>query len=288
MYKNIVERNIERLHLALDNLYYSFMMPDKLVRGGNGREIVVSLTSFGARLAKVHLTVKSLLNQTLRPDRIVLYLDAGTDVDSLPSRLTGLKKCGLEITTGYENLKPHTKYFYAVQEHPDAIIVTVDDDMIYHRDLVRTLMESYRKYPECISAVRTHRMTLTEDKKEIEPYNLFEGECTTIREPSHSLMATGVGGVLYPPGSLPRETFNQKDIKEQCLCADDIWLKFMEIKAGTKVVCCAGKHVNPVFIWKSQNTSLQQSNVDEKLNDVYIKQMLAFCGKDEIMSRLLE
>lgn len=34
MYKNIVERNIERLHLALDNLYYSFMMPDKLVRGG--------------------------------------------------------------------------------------------------------------------------------------------------------------------------------------------------------------------------------------------------------------
>ncbi len=34
MCKNIVERNIERLHLALDNLYYSFMMPDKLVRGG--------------------------------------------------------------------------------------------------------------------------------------------------------------------------------------------------------------------------------------------------------------
>ena len=33
MYKNIVGRNIERLHMALNNLYYSFMTPDKLVRG---------------------------------------------------------------------------------------------------------------------------------------------------------------------------------------------------------------------------------------------------------------
>lgn len=38
------------------------------------KKIVVSLTSFPARIKKVHIVIESLLNQTIKPDKIILWL----------------------------------------------------------------------------------------------------------------------------------------------------------------------------------------------------------------------
>ena len=45
-----------------------------------------------------------------------------------------------------------------------------------------------------------------------------------------NLVAIGVGGVLYPPHIFDSniQYFNETDIKEICLNADDIWLKYLE------------------------------------------------------------
>ena len=37
-------------------------------------EIVVSLTTYGNRIHEVYLTIESLLHQTVKPDRIILWL----------------------------------------------------------------------------------------------------------------------------------------------------------------------------------------------------------------------
>lgn len=36
--------------------------------------------------------------------------------------------------------------FFAMQMYPDAIVVTVDDDVIYSRNLLESLYKFYRKF----------------------------------------------------------------------------------------------------------------------------------------------
>ena len=57
-----------------------------------GSKDIVSLTSYPKRFRYLHLTVKSLLLQTVKPDKIILYLgDDARDVP-LPEALVRLKR----------------------------------------------------------------------------------------------------------------------------------------------------------------------------------------------------
>lgn len=197
--------------------------------------VTVSLTSFPTRLGSLHLVVRSLLKQTVLPERIVLYLGTDSMDSDIPQKLRNLEKLNFIIKTGYDDIKPHKKYFYAMQEYPDDIIITVDDDSLYDRNLVRDLLRCHEKYPEAVCARRVHRITKNADGA-LKKYNNWEWEYTGSREPSFKLFATGCGGVLYPPHIFTRETFDSESIKKHCLTTDDIWLKFMEVKNNVKVV----------------------------------------------------
>jgi hypothetical protein len=62
--------------------------------------LIISLASFPERITEVHLTVYSLLSQTLKPDRIILWLaneEFPNGPVELPQTLSGLQKNGLEI-----------------------------------------------------------------------------------------------------------------------------------------------------------------------------------------------
>lgn len=91
-----------------------------------------------------------------------------------------------------------------MQEYRESAIITVDDDVIYPRDTVESLIKNFEKYPRCISARRVHRIT-HDISNNVLSYNLWEFECSTIKKPSFDLIAIGVGGVLYPPHILNGE-----------------------------------------------------------------------------------
>jgi hypothetical protein len=59
-------------------------------------ELIVSLTSYPRRFPILDFAIRSLLNQTVRPDRVILWL-AEDDVTYLPSAVRRL--AGLEIRT---------------------------------------------------------------------------------------------------------------------------------------------------------------------------------------------
>ena len=122
-----------------------------------------------------------------------------------------------------ENLMPHKKYFYAMQEYPDAVIVTADDDIIYPRNWLESLYRSYKMYPNSVSARRVHYIKIK--GKEFAPYDHWEDQCRRIKQPSMRLIATGNSGVLYPPHCFDKKAFDIDAIKKTCLRADDIWLK---------------------------------------------------------------
>ena len=253
----------------------------KMIKSKNGlnkdirdKKIIVSLTSIPSRYEKLPLCIECLLRQTMKPDEIILYLGIENKDKKLPKELLEQTKKGLKIEYR-EDIKPHTKYYYAMKEHKNDIIITVDDDIYYDKNLVKILYNSYLKYPNVVSCMRPHKITF---KDEINPYNEwkmeYNGKDAII--PSNLLFATGVGGVLYPPHILPEETFNIENIKEYAYKQDDVWLKFVELKNNIKVVKASNKKYHLYTIKDTQKISLRQNNVEQNQNDIYIKKLYKY------------
>ena len=108
----------------------------------NKSEIIVSLTSFPERINTVWMTITSLLLQTHKPCKIILWLSKEQFENTiLPQKLVQLKKYGLEIKW-CDDLKPHKKYFYCMQEYSDKCIVIADDDVFYPKNHLKILWEN--------------------------------------------------------------------------------------------------------------------------------------------------
>lgn len=241
------------------------------------QKIIVSMTSYPPRFPYLGLCLKSLLLQSVKPDHIILWLDCRAD--EVTQEMRSYEQYGITIRFVKGDLKPHKKYFFAMQEFPDDIIITVDDDVIYPVDTIESLIKKHVEYPGCVCARRVHKVTLTSDGT-IRPYSEWIDKCRCIREPSFMLVPTGVGGVLYPPHCLDNRVFDISAITRHCLMADDIWLKAMELLKGTKVVWVPNTILTPPYTEGSQESSLYLSNVHENRNDIYIKNMLMLFGEE--------
>lgn len=249
----------------------SVEFPLNFIKSQNSNNnIIISLTSYPARLKSLHYVIRSLLRQSLPAEKIILYLGTDTKDSDIPQKLKKLTKYNFEIRTGYEDLKPHKKYFFAMQEFPQKIIVTVDDDIMYHRDFLKDLYESYKKNPDCIHARRVTK--LTAENGRLNEYAKFEYKYKKLLIPSHALLAIGCGGVLYPPSAFSKEAFNAALIKENCLNTDDIYLKYLEAKNNRKVVFVPSEYEKDLSVRNTQDSGLFHSNYQEgNRNDLAFK-----------------
>lgn len=233
---------------------------------------IVSLTSFPGRIADVWICIECLLRQTFKPDKIILWLAIEQFPDKqIPESLKVLEARGLEVKFCEADLRAHKKYFYALKNYPDAHIITVDDDLYYDNFLLENIYLLHKKHPNHIVTNRAHKMKF-DSNGEIKAYRKWSHNVSS-KEASHLLLATGGGGTMYPPDSLHPEVLNAEVFKRVCFLADDIWLKCMALKKGTKVVTNSRYNKDPLSIRKSQMEKLVSENVlsggnDQQLKDV--------------------
>lgn len=57
-------------------------------------KIIISLTSYPKRFHAVYYAIRSIMLQSVKPDKIVLYLDSNVSEDMLPKRLKALQAKG--------------------------------------------------------------------------------------------------------------------------------------------------------------------------------------------------
>lgn len=209
---------------------------------------------------------------------MVLYLEENTKDIELPQEIKKIIKRGLQIEYREDKeLRPYTKYFYALQEYKNDIVITFDDDIIYNKNLIKELYESYLKYTKCISAVRPHKVTF-DDKKKIKKYAewIFDYTGDDALEPSYLLCQTGVGGVLYPPHIFPKEVFDKKEISEKFINNDDLYLYFNQIKHNIKVVRSSKNTYRLDTIEGTQEAGLLNQNLYGGANDKFIKNIMKY------------
>lgn len=197
-------------------------------------EIIVSLTSYGKRIYEVYLAIESIMQGSIKPNRILLWLNEEEFFNkALPQTLQKQVARGLEIRF-CKDIKSYTKLIYTLKEFSNACIITIDDDLIYNFDLVENLVAAHKTVPNCIWANRIHEMTYNEDhslKSYLQWIYTISHDCTNKK----NNFFTGVGGVLYPPDSLHKEVFNEDIFMDICPTADDVWFNAMARLKGTEI-----------------------------------------------------
>lgn len=226
--------------------------------------IIISLTTYPARIDGVWITIASLLEQSMKPGKVILWLAKDQFPEGkVPHSLKRMEKRGLEIQF-CDDLKPHKKYFEAVRKYPDYYVITADDDVLYPKDHIKQLWTGLEKYPNSVICHWSHKIEFS-SKEEFKPYNDWpdNGE----EEPSYLTLAVGCNGILYPPGCLPPETFQQQKIRKYALDTDDLWLKCMEVLNGWKVVNCNRTILVYFNRLSTRKTGLWKSNTGEGRNN---------------------
>lgn len=262
------------LRFLLFHYYNNFPFIGKYTNPNS--DVIVSLTSFPARIQWVHLTIKSIMAQTEKAHKIVLWLSEEEfpgRMNDLPPQLLKLMKSGLEIYF-CENIKAHKKYYFSFLKFKDFRIVTIDDDVFYPNDLLKSIIRDSNRFPDCIIAHRVREMIPGESSWA--PYREWPINAWNPDEPSLSIMPTGVGGVLYRPQLFSESIYDLDNIKTLCLNNDDIWLKANSINNGIKIKFTGQYQNSMIEIKQSQSNSLYSMNVFHSTNDKMISDTFAF------------
>ncbi|HUF63488.1 MAG TPA: glycosyltransferase family A protein [Verrucomicrobiales bacterium] len=210
--------------------------------------VTVSLTTTSRRLATVSRTLETLLRQSARPRRIVLWLseepfhlDRGVRRPDIPDSVRFLQRRGLQIlwtrnTGPYRKLTPAWKRF-------GGTVVTADDDTLYPRDWLERLLAMHAETPRCVCCFRARRMRRDKEGKLL---SYIRWPAYDSGSQSLDCFPTGKDGVLYPEGSLHPEVCNEREFQDLAPTNDDIWFKAMALRVGTPARAVSGHRAFPV------------------------------------------
>jgi len=257
------------------------------VKANLDKEVIISLTSYPKRLASLHIVLESLLSQTVRADRVILWLvkeELPGGENDIPQAVLELKQKGLELDW-CENLKSFNKLLPALRKYPESIIVTSDDDMLYDKNWLRLLLDGYIFYEDVICCHRVDKMPIKNGI--VPPYNTWLNH-SKIKQarPSFLMLCLGVGGVLYPPRCLADNVFNIDKLNTLCPNNDDVWFWGNAVLNGTRIHLVAGAKPEPIAIENTQEIGLW--NTQNKFNDATGQCIRSFLAAYPLAKRLLE
>lgn len=233
--------------------------------------VIASLTSYPARIAFVHLAVKSLMVQTYKPDRIVLWLAEEQFPDKkLPKELTALESHGLEIEW-MKDIYGHKKYLNLVSnQQSHEVIITFDDDIIYPKRAIERLMKMHRKFPNCLVVERGQSY---DSKVEDNPGRWPVRSQVGVAKPSYSINPSPGGGCLIPYGAFHADACDEEKIRRLAYKNDDLWYMFMCANNQTKTVKTRKNHKTFSMIIGSQVEQMATNNVVNNGNAIIMEKL---------------
>ena len=258
---------------------YSLLPKHKLVCRESAPRVIVSLTSYGRRVARtLKYPVYSMLLQSRRPDKIVVWLDnENFSESSLPSSVKRLEKYGVEIRF-CEDLKSYKKLIPSLKLYPEDIIVTIDDDIIYERNTLKCLLDRHSEYPDDIICTMAHIPTFGAEG--LNPYN--DWKLNVCYSDEELIFPLGGSGTLYPPHSLDKDVTDASLFMELAPQADDIWFWVMALKNGKRIRMSGlnrmYRQIDLMYQQTHRNSSLKDSNLGENRNDLQIKAVMSHYG----------
>jgi hypothetical protein len=250
--------------------------------GERSPRVIVSLTTQPSRIAGVSLTVRSIQRQSTPADAIVLVLSE----EEFPRRdlprglLRDLMVHGAEVLWTKKDIGSYKKLLPTREVDSTDVIVTADDDVIYPRWWLRELISRHESAPESIIGHRAAEIAIGPSG----PLPYVTWRRASEDTPSRLLFFTGLGGILYPPASLPKVAFDVSLARQLCPTADDIWFKVASLVSGSQLKKASDRHGNFPVNWRARSTiALHHVNVHTGQNDLQFSRALTYFGLQDAL-----
>ena len=231
----------------------------------------MSLTTWPQRIDNVWLTVESLIDQSSELKAIILVLSEDEFPNrELPKRLLKQVQRGLSIHWTVGNLKSYKKLVPVLELYPNHDVITFDDDVIYPKDVVSSLLRASENHPKTVVGMRGYKIAVSNEA--ILPYAYWKqlnfesfGKC---------ILLTGVGGILYPATLLSNELIKNMTLASKLAPnADDLWFWLVTLKSNLTIYCLGSSDFR-LNHYKLQSRALSIRNVEHGENDKQLKNIL--------------
>ncbi len=254
------------------SFFYSFKKLRKIYPNHSLKhKLTISLTSKRSRFKFLHLTLKSIIFQTVMPDNLILWIDK-KEKKFLNKNILNLKKYGLKIKY-CKNFRSYNKIIHTLKINSKNYIITFDDDVIYEKTSVEYLVNKSIRNRNKIISNRIHRIVLNKSGMPTK-YNKWNWNYTSLK--AHKLnFLTGVYGVLYPPNSFFKDVTNEKIFLKLSPYADDLWLFWM-IRLKKKLVLWSEFGLRNIHL--NFDEGLSRINFKNNQNDKQIINLIKYYG----------
>ena len=250
-----------------NNVLPSYLANSPRPTGQEEADIIVSFTSFPARIDKVWLVVECMLRQSLLPKKIILWLskEQFPTSDSIPGSLKKYEDNRFEVRFVDGDIRSHKKYYYISQSNPNDLVFLIDDDIFYPIDILERSYQAYNNNPDKV--ICNYGYQITHDEKGMHNSYL---EWHHVEEGAYGKMlffGSG-GGTLFRPSMLDRHLTDIDMALRLTPTADDIWLNAMTKLANVEVVKLPTGLLLPIH---SKSVKLSSTNNGNEQNDVQIR-----------------
>ncbi len=225
--------------------------------------VVVSLTSIPSRLRTLDITIRSMMQQSFQPEKIVLWLKEDLKA-SIPKRLQKLQGDFFEIRYSPYGFS-HRKLIHSLTDFPKFPVITCDDDVIYDKDTVKQLYLTHLEHPDVVIGNRCREITYHNDEVlSYSKWSFLKNEATH----KELVMPVGAFCVLYPVNSLDSEVQNVDLFMKLAPRADDLWFKAMALRNGVLSIQNHRDIKFPIPILGTQFIALKKENKGQDKNRV--------------------
>ncbi len=241
------------------------------------KRIIVSFTSFPARIERLWIVVRCMKRQSIKPDKIVLWLSKEQFENvSLPESLTSLIDEHFEIRFVENDYRSHKKYCYAFREFKDDIVILIDDDIYYPSTMIDGLLKGLEKHPDAVICQYGSVMKYNGDGT-LPPFTEWWEEKADASDSKDFFLGTG-GGSLFQPNKLTSIILDTELAFKLAPLADDIWVNAMIRLSGLYIhkVKCGLLLQMP----EQQKTALKNQNSYDGKNDEQFKAVIDYFVKE--------
>ena len=199
-------------------------------------QLIVSLTTNKENMKSLSVDrfIKTLLNQTLRPYKILLSIKK-KDITYLSNYLISLiNKNIIEVIYVKEDFESFNKYYYIPNNYKNFIIIVFDNNITLEKNSIKKLFKSYYLYPNAISARRVYKMKFNKQWN-LKPFEFWKKDYKKLTRPKFYLFAIHGEGALFPPNTL---NFTNEFIYsfKKAIDGHDFILKYFELYNNLKTV----------------------------------------------------
>lgn len=200
--------------------------------------VIISLTSIKIRYNEkiLHSTLDVLTNLNYDNYTVVLniskepkYIDTGFTDDDIKCLSELYPKITINVV---ENYGPLRKIIPTLKLFNNNIIITVDDDCIYDKNIISTFVNIYMLH-KCIVASRCRENFMSVSNTVIN-YSMINKDELRL-----DLLPEGVGGILYHSSMFDSKfiNINLNNIEDEFLKNDDLFIRAYTINKNIPVYC---------------------------------------------------